>query len=115
MSRETTLWHLIVAFAMLQSLLALTVWAARQPLGSTGVWISLSIAALKALLVLLVFMEVANTHRTIRIVVGVLILWFMIWIGLGLVDYSSRSWPVNPLLSDRAVDAERLLTEAKPL
>ena len=87
-------------FAILAILTVLTVVASRLPLGEP--WhtlLALSIATIKAILVVLFFMHVLYSSRLIWIVAVGSIAWLAILIGLTFNDYLTRHWdPWQPTM-----------------
>ena len=80
-------------FAILMVLLALTVAVAYVDLGRTlNIIIAMTIAVVKATLVLLYFMHVRYSSRLTWIFVAAGFFWFLILVGLTFSDYASRGW-----------------------
>jgi cytochrome c oxidase subunit IV len=87
---KRTYWTI---FAALMVLLALTVLVAEINLGRTAnIIIALTIAVVKATLVVLYFMHVKFSSRLIWIFAGIGFFWFLILVSLTLSDYASRDW-----------------------
>jgi len=84
----------------LMMLLALTTALAFVPLGSANLFISLGFAAAKALLVLIVFMELKTGSSLIRTAAAAGFFWLAIMIALTTADYTHRTDVRVPL--DRA-------------
>lgn len=82
----------LVVFAILMVLLALTVAAAYLDLGIWSVVLAVTIASIKALLVILYFMHVRYSTRLIWLFVGLGFAWLGIMIVLTVSDYVSRGW-----------------------
>ena len=64
-----------------------------------GIWnpvVALTIAVIKAVLVILFFMHVFYSSKLTVVTVCAGFFWLMIMISLSLTDYLSRSWPVGP-------------------
>lgn len=96
--------YLAVFFALL-ALTFLTVTAARMDLGEPDVFgfrvplnviVALSIACIKATLVVLFFMHVKYSERLVQLVVASAFVWLVFLIAITLSDYGSRSWPIVP-------------------
>ena len=83
--------------AALLGLLALTAGASFLPLGPFGFPVALTIAAAKALLVILFFMEVRYSSHLIWIMAGVGFVWLAILLGGTLSDYFTRLTVYLPL------------------
>jgi cytochrome c oxidase subunit 4 len=79
-------------FAALMVLLALTVWVARLPLGAFNIYVAMSIAVVKAVLVVLYFMHVRYSSRLIWVVAGAGFVWLLLLFGLTMADYTTRAW-----------------------
>ena len=73
-------------------LTAVTVGAAFLDLAWFNTPIALTIAATKALLVMLYFMELRHSPRLFWVIVGNGIFWFLVLIALTASDYISRGW-----------------------
>ncbi len=83
--------YLLVGAALL-ILLALTVLAATLDLGPFNTVIAITIAACKALLVILFFMNVRRSSRITWIYVIIGFFWLVLLFGLTLGDYITRPW-----------------------
>jgi cytochrome c oxidase subunit 4 len=80
-------------FAALMVLLALTVLVAYEDFGSPwNIVIALTIAVVKAVLVILYFMHVRYSSRLTWVFVCAGFFWFLLLIGITLSDYVSRDW-----------------------
>ena len=76
--------------ALLMVLLAATAWVAEIDLGRFNVALALTIALVKALLVILYFMEVRYASRLSWIVAGAGFFWLLILIALTMSDILTR-------------------------
>ena len=88
----------LVIFGALMVLTALTVFAAYFDLahiwGPLNAIVSLTIACIKATLVVLYFMHVRYSSRLTQIIVVAGIFWFIIMIAFMMTDYMTRTgWP----------------------
>ncbi len=84
-----------VYFAVFISLMfftGLTVAVAFMDLGRMNVVLALTIAVVKALLVVLYFMHVRYSSRLTKVIVAAGIFWLAIMITLTLSDYFTRGW-----------------------
>lgn len=81
-----------LVFVALIALTALTVYAAFLDLGPLNDVVMLTIAVIKATLVVLIFMHVRYSGRLIPLVVGSGFLWLLILLALALSDYATRGW-----------------------
>ena len=81
-----------VAFVVLLLLLALTVEAARHDLGRWNFAIALLIAATKAVLIMICFMQVRYAVEITKLVVCAGFFWLVILFTLSLADYWTRDW-----------------------
>ena len=79
-------------FAALIVLTALTVASSCVDLGFFNVFIAITIAVTKALLVLLFFMHVRYSDRLIWVVAGAGFFWLLIMLSLTLSDFLTRQW-----------------------
>ena len=78
-------------WAALLVLLALTTGLAFIPLGPAQLGVSLAIACTKALLVLLLFMELKASSALIRTFAAAGFFWLLIMISLTSADYTHRN------------------------
>jgi cytochrome c oxidase subunit IV len=79
-------------FIALLVLLLATVGAAYLPLGPLHFPVAMTIAVIKAVLIVLIFMHVLHAHRLTMIICAASMLWLAIMIALTLADYLSRGW-----------------------
>jgi len=79
-------------FAALMVLLVLTLFAAQQNLGELNLIVALSIAVIKAVLILLFFMHFRDSDTLTWMVGGLTFVWFGIMIVMTMTDYMSRDW-----------------------
>lgn len=80
----------LLVFAALLALLALTVGLAYIDLGFFNLIAALTIASVKALLVILYFMHVRYSSDLAKIFAAAGFLWLFLLLGLTLTDYISR-------------------------
>jgi len=78
-------------------LLALTTGSAFIPLGTANLFVSLGIAVTKALIVLLLFMELKTSSALVRVFAAAGFFWLMIMIALTTADYTHRTDQRVPL------------------
>lgn len=85
---------LFIVYFWLMVLLVLTVLAAEVPAfhlpGHWNIIVALTIAIVKATLVVLIFMHVLHAGRLIWVAAGAAFLWLAIMVGLTLNDYLTR-------------------------
>lgn len=81
-----------VIFGALMVGTALTVWVANYDLGRWNAIVALSIAVLKATLVVLYFMHVRYSSNLTWVFVGAGIIWLFILFAFTLSDYMTRGW-----------------------
>jgi cytochrome c oxidase subunit IV len=81
-----------LVFIALMVLTAATTVVAEIDLGRLNVVVALTIAVVKALLVMLVFMELRESPRLTWIVVGAGFFWLAVMILLTMSDMVSRGW-----------------------
>lgn len=86
-------------------LTGLTVWAAFQDFGALNNPVALTIAVVKALLVLMFFMHLKYSARILWLYAGAGFVWFLIMIALMLSDYRSRDWLPRPATWEAAAPA----------
>jgi cytochrome c oxidase subunit IV len=79
-------------FAALMVLLVLTIVAAYLPLGPLSLLTALTIAVVKALLIVLFFMHARYSHRLVWLAACAGFFWLFIMLALTLSDYASRGW-----------------------
>ena len=82
----------LLVFVALLVLTGTTVGVAFIDLGPLNNLVAMGIAVLKATLVILIFMNVRHATRLTGIVIGSGVFWLIIFIGLTLVDYTTRGW-----------------------
>ena len=82
----------LLVFAALMVLTAVTVGVAFVDLGVFNDLVALSIAVVKAVLVVLIFMHVWHSSRMTKLSIVAGFLWLAILIGLTLTDYFSRGF-----------------------
>ena len=85
-----------VTFLVLGVLLVLTILAARLHMGGISTLISLVIAAIKAVIVAVVFMHLRLASKSTWVFAGAGLLWLAILFTFTASDYLSRSWYTNP-------------------
>ncbi len=81
-----------LVFATLLALTAATTAIAYVDLGRFNVYVALTIAIIKAVLVILFFMHVKQATRVTKVFVAAAFLWLAIMLTLTLTDYVSRGW-----------------------
>lgn len=91
-SHVVSLRTYFLIFTALMVLTGVTVAVATVDLGRLNIITALSIAVLKATLVLLYFMHLRYSPRLTWLVVGAAFLWLALMIGMTLVDPLTRGW-----------------------
>jgi cytochrome c oxidase subunit 4 len=93
-----TIKQLVGVWATLLALTALTVFVATLDLGPFNPVVALCIATVKALLVLLFFMELRYSTALTKVAVVAAVFFLMLLAGLTLSDYMTRGWSsyINP-------------------
>lgn len=81
----------VVVWALLLTFVLLTLWLAYQPLHRWQLPLALLIAAIKAALVGVVFMETRRAEPFIRLAAAAGLLFVSILLGLTFVDFLSRA------------------------
>ena len=79
-------------FTALMVMTAITVWAAFHDWGFLNVFIAVTIAVIKATLVILYFMHVRYSSRLTQVIVSAGVFWLIIMLVLTLQDYLTRAW-----------------------
>ena len=107
-----------MVFVALMFFMVLTIAAAFLPHHTLGTWstiIALTIAATKALLVILYFMHVKYASPLVKIFVISGFVWFTIALGLTFSDYLTRPWlPQSAGWQDNPIRADRSLPDPVP-
>jgi cytochrome c oxidase subunit 4 len=85
-----------LVFAALMVLLVITLVAAAYDLGEWNLVIAITIAVLKALLIVLYFMHLRWSSYLVRIFAGAALFWLAILFVLTLQDYFSRHTSMLP-------------------
>ena len=85
----------LTIFAVLLVLTAVTVWVAFFDLGFLNVAVAVTIAVIKATLVILYFMHLRYSSRLNQVVVASGILWLILMLVLTLQDYLTRGWDLS--------------------
>jgi cytochrome c oxidase subunit IV len=88
----------VSVWAALLVLTATTVYVATLELGPLNAIVALTIATIKALLVLLFFMELRYSTALTKVIVVAAVFFLMLLAGLTLSDYLTRGWSsyINP-------------------
>jgi len=84
----------VAIFAALMILTGLTVYVAFIDFGHglLNDLVAMTIAVIKAMLVLVIFMHLKYSARILWLIAGSSVIWMIIMIGLTLTDYRSREW-----------------------
>jgi cytochrome c oxidase subunit 4 len=90
----------VFVWATLMVFTGLTVFAATVELGPFNAIVALTIATIKALLVLLFFMELRYSPALTKVAIVVVVFFLFLLAGLTLSDYLTRGWSsyINPFL-----------------
>jgi cytochrome c oxidase subunit 4 len=83
-------------FGALMALLGATVVIAYIHLGKLNVIAALTIASIKAILIILYFMHVRYSSRMLWIFVGAGFFWLLILFALSFSDFLTRGWLPQP-------------------
>ncbi|MDA0746753.1 MAG: cytochrome C oxidase subunit IV family protein [bacterium] len=89
-------------FGALLVLTGVTVWVAFLDLGALNTVVALTIAVIKATLVVLWFMHVIHSNRLTWVFAGAGFVWLILLIGITMCDFISRDWlgiPVSEFLN----------------
>jgi cytochrome c oxidase subunit 4 len=79
-------------FAALLGGTALTVWVSFLDLGPMNTVVAITIAVVKALLVVLYFMHVKYSSRLTWVFAAAGFVWLALMIGLTIADFDTRGW-----------------------
>ena len=82
----------LIVFSALLVLLVLTVGASFLPLGAAHLPVAMTIAVIKAVLIVLFFMHVYYSSRLTWVVSVAAFLWLGLLISFLIADYFSRGW-----------------------
>jgi cytochrome c oxidase subunit 4 len=82
----------IAVYLVLMALTAITVGAAFLDMSWLNTPVALAIAALKALLVMMFFMELRHSPKLTGVVIGNGVFWMLILISFVMSDEISRGW-----------------------
>lgn len=100
MSTETHVLPVRVYFAVFGALLlltGLTTWVAYHDFGRWNIYLALTIAVAKALLVVLYFMHMRYSPKLLWVFACAAVLWLLILFALTMADYDTRplveAWP----------------------
>jgi len=80
----------LLVFGALAVLTGVTTWVAFHDYGFANVVIALTIASVKALLVVLYFMHLRYSSRLLWVFAGAAVVWFLFLIALTLADFDTR-------------------------
>ena len=81
-----------IIFGALMVGTGLTIWVANFDLGRWNAVVALSIAVIKATLVVLYFMHVRYSSKLTWVFVAAGLMWLIILFALTLADYMTRPW-----------------------
>jgi cytochrome c oxidase subunit 4 len=84
--RYLAVWLALIAGTVL------TVITGRMDLGAGNIFVAITIASVKATLVVLFFMHVRYGTRLTPLVIAAGLFWLVILIALSLTDYLTRGW-----------------------
>ncbi len=111
----------ITIFMVLMVLLVVTYVAAKINLdgmfGGLNLIVAMTIAVIKALCVVLIFMHVKHSSRLVWAFCGASFIWLIILFVLMFPDYLTRGWqpgmdnPVNPEFTTRSAVVERHMSD----
>lgn len=82
----------LMVFVALLVLLVATVGAYYVDLGPLNIAVALTIALVKAALIVLYFMHVRYSSRLVWVFAAATVVWLIIMLGLTFSDYISRAW-----------------------
>ena len=93
----------VLIFTLLMVFTAITVAVAFVNLGSFNFPVAISIALVKATLVILFFMHVKYSSQLTKLIIGSGLFFLLVMFSLTMTDYLSRGWK-----TDRATEASRI-------
>lgn len=112
-SPKSTYYTIFVALAVLT---AITIFVAFVNLGALNFPVALSIAIVKATLVVLFFMHVKYSSKLTKLIIGGAFFFLLTLFGLTLSDYLSRGWFASPTQGTAGAGTiPRLGTSAPPV
>lgn len=82
----------LIVFGCLMGLLVATVGIAYFDLGDLNIVAAMTIALIKATLIVLYFMHVRYSQRIVWVYSGAALLWLALLIGFTTADYVTRGW-----------------------
>ena len=82
----------LYAWIALLALLALTCGSSYVPMGTINMVVNLAVAAVKALVVALVFMRLGSERPVLRLVALIGMVWLALLAGLSATDFAARGW-----------------------
>jgi cytochrome c oxidase subunit IV len=89
---EPTLKSYLITYLLLLVGVATTVGIAYLPLGDWNLLAAMTVASIKAALIVLIFMHVRYAPRLTWIVVAAGGIWLAILIAMAQIDYATRDW-----------------------
>jgi cytochrome c oxidase subunit 4 len=102
-------FYILVTVALLL-LLTLTAWLSTLHLGPWSLPVALTIAVIKATLVILFFMEVRVSGQIVRVMVGASLVWLMLLLSGTTADYLSRAGA-----GSKSSDVRKDIAESHPV
>jgi len=79
-------------FGTLMVLTVVTVWVAFFDLGAFNILVAMTIASVKAYVVVLYFMHVKYSPKIIGLTAAAGFIWFFLMLALTIADFASRGW-----------------------
>jgi cytochrome c oxidase subunit 4 len=95
MTSTNTKNNYLKAFGALLALLVVTIGAGFIDLGALNLLFAMTIAVIKALIIVLFFMHLRDSERITWLFAFTGLAWLMIMLVLGMSDYVSRGWIRN--------------------
>ena len=87
--------HYVGVFTALIVLTFATYWTATMDLGALNTVVALTIAVVKALLVVLIFMHVKYSGKLVQTFVGASVLWLFFMFSFTVADFFTRGWMLH--------------------
>jgi len=105
----------VLIFALLMIFTAITVAVAFINLGRLNFPVAISIAIVKATLVILFFMHVKYSSQLTKMIIGSGLFFLLVMFSLTMTDYLSRGWQTYPVGGGKAVEASGIRPQGSGL
>ena len=105
----------VLIFALLMILTTITVVVAFINLGPLNFPVAISIAIVKATLVILFFMHVKYSSQLTKMIIGSGLFFLLVMFSLTMTDYLSRGWLTYPVGAGKPVEASGIRPQGSGL